>query len=143
MIPNYPYFGLPNYLKNVNSNTSFHTSYNSIKSQAPHRFSSTASHSAFSGNSRLNSKNTSFKREQMSNYTASQPCKFNSSGNNNFNQKQPKSNHFSQGYPPLFNLFGINIYFDDILLVCIIFFLYNENIADPYLLFILVLLLLN
>ena len=44
---------------------------------------------------------------------------------------------------PFFNLFGINLYFDDILLICLIFFLYNEKIDDNYLLLALVLLLLS
>lgn len=44
---------------------------------------------------------------------------------------------------PLFQLFGINLYFDDILLVCLIFFLYQEGVKDEGLFISLILLLLS
>lgn len=45
--------------------------------------------------------------------------------------------------PYLFDLFGIKLYFDDILLICLIFFLYNEGVKDEGLFFALILLLLS
>ena len=42
-----------------------------------------------------------------------------------------------------FDLFGIKLYFDDILLICLIFFLYNEGVQDQYLFIALILLLLS
>lgn len=55
------------------------------------------------------------------------------------------SNYMSyyKDLPPMFHLLGLNIYFDDILIICILFFLYNEEVNDPYLFLILVLLLMN
>lgn len=44
---------------------------------------------------------------------------------------------------PMFELFGIKLYQDDILLICLIFFLYNEGIKDEFLFFALILLLLS
>ena len=44
---------------------------------------------------------------------------------------------------PLFQLFGINLYFDDILLICLIFFLYQEGVKDEGLFISLILLLLS
>lgn len=44
---------------------------------------------------------------------------------------------------PLFQIFGINLYFDDILLVCLIFFLYQEGVKDESLFIALILLLLS
>ncbi len=44
---------------------------------------------------------------------------------------------------PLFQIFGINLYFDDILLVCLIFFLYQEGVKDESLFMALILLLLS
>lgn len=44
---------------------------------------------------------------------------------------------------PLFQIFGINLYFDDILLVCLIFFLYQEGVKDETLFIALILLLLS
>lgn len=43
----------------------------------------------------------------------------------------------------IFEIFGIKLYFDDILLICLIFFLYNEGVQDQYLFIVLILLLLS
>ena len=42
-----------------------------------------------------------------------------------------------------FEIFGIKLYYDDILLICLIFFLYQEDVDDPYLFIALILLLLS
>ena len=42
-----------------------------------------------------------------------------------------------------FDLFGIHLYFDDILLICLIFFLYSEGVKDEGLFMALILLLLT
>ena len=44
---------------------------------------------------------------------------------------------------PLFQIFGINLYFDDILIICLIFFLYQEGVKDEGLFMALILLLLS
>lgn len=44
---------------------------------------------------------------------------------------------------PFFEIFGIKLYYDDILLICLIFFLYQEDVDDPYLFIALILLLLT
>ena len=44
---------------------------------------------------------------------------------------------------PIFELFGIKLYFDDILLISLIFFLYNEGVKDESLFIALILLLLS
>lgn len=43
----------------------------------------------------------------------------------------------------LLEIFGIKLYFDDILLICLIFFLYNEGVKDQYLFVALILLLIS
>ena len=43
----------------------------------------------------------------------------------------------------ILDLFGIKLYYDDILLLCLIFFLYTEGIKDESLFIILILLLLS
>ncbi len=43
----------------------------------------------------------------------------------------------------LFEILGIKLYFDDILLICLIFFLYTEGVQDQYLFIALILLLLS
>lgn len=44
---------------------------------------------------------------------------------------------------PIFEIFGIKLFFDDILLICLIFFLYNEGVKDQSLFISLILLLLS
>ena len=44
---------------------------------------------------------------------------------------------------PLFNLFGIPLYYDDVLILMLLFFLYQEDVKDPSLFIALILLLLN
>lgn len=43
----------------------------------------------------------------------------------------------------LFEIFGLKIYFDDVLILCILLFLYQEGIQDQYLFIALILLLLS
>ncbi len=50
---------------------------------------------------------------------------------------------FNNNDTPMFELFGIQLYQDDILLICLIFFLYNEGIKDEFLFIALILLLLS
>lgn len=44
---------------------------------------------------------------------------------------------------PLFELFGISLYFDDILIICLILFLYNEGVKDESLFIALIMLLFS
>lgn len=44
---------------------------------------------------------------------------------------------------PMFEILGIKLYFDDILLVCLLLFLYEEGADDPWLFISLILLLLS
>ena len=43
----------------------------------------------------------------------------------------------------LFEIFGIKLYFDDLLIICLIFFLYSEGVQDQILFIALILLLLS
>ena len=54
----------------------------------------------------------------------------------NNSKEQSHENYF-------FELFGLKLYFDDILLICLIFFLYQEGVKDDELFISLVLLLLS
>lgn len=55
-------------------------------------------------------------------------------------KKQEPSSNEDRGF---FELLGIKLYFDDILLICLIFFLYTEGVQDEMLFLALVLLLLS
>ena len=136
MIPNYPYFGLPNYMRYVNPqayanpNQSFSRSncYTSNFTPQPQK--------------NYTSTNAASYQNSSSGPTSKNSCNMDSSTNRMSNSNNISSN--SKVYTkPLFNVFGINLYFDDILLICIIFFLYNENVNDPCLFFSLIFLLLS
>lgn len=57
--------------------------------------------------------------------------------------KEDTKSSCSEEEPPIFEIFGIKLYFDDILLVCLIFFLYQEGVKDQSLFISLILLLLS
>lgn len=61
---------------------------------------------------------------------------------NEFQYKEKKEEE-SLKDSPLFQIFGINLYFDDILIICLIFFLYQEGVKDESLFIALILLLLS
>ncbi len=44
---------------------------------------------------------------------------------------------------PIFEIFGIKLFFDDVLLISLIFFLYSEDVKDQSLFIVLILLLLS
>lgn len=59
---------------------------------------------------------------------------------NNFKEKN-KSNKNDDYF--LFDLFGLKIYYDDVLIVSLIYLLYSENVKDDSLFLVLILLLLS
>ena len=61
---------------------------------------------------------------------------------NNTYQEEKKSNDTNSS-TYFFEIFGLKLYFDDILLICLIFFLYQEGVKDDELFISLVLLLLS
>lgn len=68
---------------------------------------------------------------------------FNSSSTTNSSYQSKEVSEYSDEEKPFFNLFGISLYFDDILLICLIFFLYQEGVKDQNLFIALILLLLS
>ena len=60
--------------------------------------------------------------------------------NNDISNKEDRESSESR---ECFEIFGIKLFFDDILLICLIFFLYNEGVKDQYLFISLILLLLS
>ena len=62
---------------------------------------------------------------------------------NDFETKRSQSSASSNDDRPVFEIFGIKLYFDDILLISLIFFLYNEGVKDESLFIALILLLLS
>ena len=64
--------------------------------------------------------------------------------NSEFKQKNNSKSEIDDSQSNyFFELFGLKLYFDDILLICLIFFLYQEGVRDDELFISLVLLLLS
>ena len=83
-------------------------------------------------------------------YTKSMPIKMNrpprennvspQKNNNIKSNKKLKDEKLEDTY---FEILGIKLYYDDILLLCLIFFLYKEGVQDEYLFIALIMLLLS
>lgn len=52
-------------------------------------------------------------------------------------------NESNQNEQPFFRVFGLDLFFDDILILCLLFFLYTEEVKDEMLFICLILLLLS
>lgn len=153
-------------MKYINPNVPLQQQYNRIRNSTPHTISHSNSrtntqatprsdlhgnsYSAPQYNSRTiynttsntNSNHASYRNSQANTYTTTKPRKILKAPSHT-KENNSRNNNFSGEASPIFNLFGLNIYFDDVLLICVIFFLYNENVDDPSLFFALVLLLLS
>ena len=70
----------------------------------------------------------------------------NSSHNNNVSKKAENSENFkssSESSDYFFEIFGLKLHFDDVLIMCILFFLYKEDVHDEELFLCLILILLS
>ncbi len=63
--------------------------------------------------------------------------------NNDFNSGDSSSIDRHEEYDNFFNILGFKLYFDDLLILAVLFFLYKEDVEDTYLYIILVILLLS
>lgn len=61
----------------------------------------------------------------------------------NFNQSQEKNAQENTSENYFFEVFGLKLFFDDVLLICLLFFLYEEGVKDQELFISLILLLLS
>lgn len=189
MIPNYPYFGLPNYMRYmnpkaypyhvpniqnnnilepsipnnrqnayfVNSNNKSNTQIrntNHIQYKIPNNNSNNCKINKPPATGKFYSNKYNPRNNNMSNNIPNlESSKYNSQknykafDNNNLNTNDNKyissSDKSATNYSPIFNILGIDIFFDDILILSILFFLYKEQVNDPYLFFTLILLLMN
>lgn len=58
-------------------------------------------------------------------------------------EEPPKKEIPKKDDNPIFEFMGISLYFDDILLICLLFFLFEEGIDDQWLYIAIILLLLS
>ena len=123
MMPFSPYFGSPYYRRPQNHvhKLNGQNFYNQKKEPIPKD----------SSNKHYNTNN---------NYN----CKNESNNNLLFNTPNIKTDSFnSHEYEQFINIFGFKLYFDDLLILALLFFLYKEEIKDESLYIALILLLLT
>ena len=103
--------------------------------------------SIFNNNVPTNSffKNSSTKK----NYEVPNKFNFNSDTNNanysesNVTNDYDKTENSKDECSPFFSIFGIDLYFDDILILALLLFLNTEDVKDSYLYIVLIMLLFN
>ncbi len=148
MMYNYPFFSFPHFRRysNYYPASSIYTNpmlQSKVKSSTKFQESNIYSHDnkviSHEGETNLqenraNSKNNKSKREGVSERKAPPGFGF----LNNFLHQEDRGDDES-----FFELFGIKLYQDDLLLLGLIFFLYKEDVKDQYLFFALILLLLS
>lgn len=91
--------------------------------------------SDFSSKNYVKSKNDNFK-----NFESAENTSCNKSNNLPYIDLCSEYNYSSNEY---FEIFGLKLHFDDLLIICILFFLYQEDVKDTYLYISLILLLLS
>lgn len=92
--------------------------------------------------------NPTYKRNFFNNYQYKQA---HNAENNSANESTDKANirasnpdtRNSDDNNEFIEIFGIKLFFDDILILCLLFFLYKQNVNDPLLFIALLLLLLS
>lgn len=72
-----------------------------------------------------------------------QPISNNDSSYHKKNDEKNPSSHQTENDSVIFNIFGIPLHLDDLILLFIIYFLYTENTKDDMLFVVLILLLLS
>lgn len=142
----YPYYTYKNYshsskgttIKPNNSttynNTNSYSNYNNNNSsKISKNYNRYNNNNNIRNNPNFGAKSNSFNDKAKMNDN----CKEGSNNTSNDNTSETRSDS------PIFQLFGINLYFDDLLIIGLIWFLYNEGVKDEELFIALILLLLS
>ncbi len=88
------------------------------------------------GNYKINQNKANSNQKDTNNNNSTYKIKNDLESTKKNNSKSNTDNYF-------FELFGLKLYFDDVLLICLIFFLYDEGVRDNELFISLILLLLS
>ncbi len=94
-------------------------------------------------NSPYNVQKTQEGQNQRHDYIKSQETKQNGEKKETIGHTKQNERLGTNKDTSIFEIFGIKLYFDDILLIALIFFLYNEGVEDNFLFISLILLLLS
>ena len=84
---------------------------------------------------------TSFDTYKEANYNTYDFKRFNEC--NDYIEQKKEQDYNSCSSDNLFNFFGINLASDDLIIIALLFFLYNEKVNDTYLFIALIMLLLS
>jgi len=127
---NYPFFSFPSF-RNYNYYQSQHNKYtnNTIKK--------------FQTKSMINEEKNSSNNKHRNFNTCIDFSNSHTNTNTNTDTNLKKHPEIKKDNNEVFEIFGIKLHFDDILLICLIFFLYSEGVKDDYLFISLILLLLS
>ena len=143
MIYNYPFGGIPPFRKFYYQNANY---YNTNNSKYNKNNVAPSSNSFENSTSNLNNNNFNHfnKNDNQNCYCNTQKEPTLSSSIQNENKKVDFScNDNFYNDTEYFNLFGLSLHIDDLLILALLFFLYQEGIDDLYLYIALILLLLN
>lgn len=143
-MPRYPFFGFP-YFNQYNRQLNYRVPRNwestkNSSNQAINNFKKEE-------NSITDVKNTS--SNTISSSTSNAFTKINSNKNNNrsfipkFTFNNVLLNSSINAEEPVFEILGIKLYLDDVIILCLLFILYQEDVKDEMLFIILILLLLS
>lgn len=153
MMYNYPFFSFPHFRKYPNYYSVPYSCtsqkpinkpyYKEISDNQTNQFKGQYNHSNYSNleNKYINKQRDKYstclnKQQKEGDFSKKTPSGF-SFLNNIFHQEDRENDE------EYFDLFGLKLYHDDILLIGLIFFLYKEDVKDQYLFFALILLLLS
>lgn len=139
MMPVYPFFSPYNYKTNYNS--PHHSKANFTKRPIQNCYSPSRIL-----NNNINTKKNTINCKEPKNFNSnSMGSKFSRAKHEDFNDKNQETNNIEEDreYNQFFELFGIRLYFDDLLILALLFFLYKEESQDSYLYIILIMLLLS
>lgn len=118
----FPYFGFPNFYRRpyYAYPQGYYNDLNTSSSKTDLSSSNSYSEGTISTDNAINGDNSDK----------------NADVNRVFHQKNPNNSYF-------FELFGLKLYFDDILIICLLYFLYSEEVKDEGLFIALILLLIT
>lgn len=131
MMYNYPFFGFPSFRRNYYKMPNYYNSNYYKTNQASKSFNNKTSINSNSNNNSQSSANTK-KEPNFSSSIQTESKKLDFSCDNNFYNDAD-----------FFNIFGFSLHIDDLLILALLFFLYQEGIEDMYLYIALILLLFS
>lgn len=156
----YPFFGFPPYYRNYNNYRRRPSPATPVVPPA-HASATHATHvpknssnSSLHNFDKFSSKSvqkpytpSNFSNNFSGNFNSNSSLGNSTSGNLHFDEnsasKEPEVNNDVHFYDECFEILGLKLHFDDLLIMCILFFLYQEDVKDSYLYIALILLLLS